>query len=38
MTERPRGGSADARALENTERPRGGSADARALENTERSP
>ena len=34
--ERPRGGSADARAPANTERPRGGSADARAPINTER--
>jgi hypothetical protein len=33
--ERPRGGSADARAPESTERPRGGSADARAPESTD---
>jgi ABC-2 type transport system ATP-binding protein len=35
-TERPRGGSPDARAPVNTERPRGGSPDARAPVNTER--
>jgi glycine/D-amino acid oxidase-like deaminating enzyme len=33
--ERPRGGSSDARAPEDTERPRGGSSDARAPEDTE---
>ncbi|HLN67735.1 MAG TPA: hypothetical protein VK280_10705 [Streptosporangiaceae bacterium] len=36
VTERPRGGLSDARALEDTERPRGGLSDARALEDTER--
>ena len=35
-SERPRGGSADARAPAGTERPRGGSADARAPAGTER--
>jgi glutamyl-tRNA synthetase len=36
VTERPRGGSADARAPVGTERPRGGSADARAPVGTQR--
>ncbi|MBV9451599.1 MAG: ABC transporter permease subunit [Streptosporangiaceae bacterium] len=35
LAERPRGGSADARAPASTERPRGGSADARAPASTE---
>src|SRR5713226_7087987 len=35
-SERPRGGSSDARAPASTERPRGGSSDARAPAGTER--
>ena len=37
LTERPRGGAADARTPGNTERPRGGAAEARAPGSTERS-